>query len=85
MVMFFGHAIEAVRAAVGMNAADDARVAHGVEVVVNRRHRNGRHLEFGKEKNLVRRQVMAVGLVQNLQNQGSLFGHFGSPHKLESL
>ena len=85
VIVLFGDAVEAVGAAVGVDAADHAGVTHGVEVIVDRCHGDGGHLELGEEKDLVGGQVMAVGLVQDLQDQGALLGHIGSPHGLESI
>ena len=57
-----------------VQAVDQSRLVHGVEVVVDGCHGDARHFQLGKEKDLVCRQ-MAVGLLQNVQNQLALLGH----------
>ena len=84
MVVVVAALFKAIGAAVHMDAADHADVGHGVQVVINGRHGNARHLQFGKKENFVGGQV-TVGVVEDLQDQFALFGHGVHPEKTKNL
>ena len=67
--------VKAIRAAVNVQAIDNARLMHGVEIVIDRSHCNARHFQLGKKEDLVRSQ-MSVGVMEDIQDQLPLFCHF---------
>ena len=62
MVVRLHDLVKAIRRAVDVQAIDQSRLVHGVEVVVDRCHSDARHLQLREEEDLVCREV-TVGFV----------------------
>ena len=66
--------VKAVCRAVDVKAVDHACLVHGIEIVIDGRHGNGRHLQLCQKENFVSGQ-MPIRLLQYAQNQFSLLCH----------